>query len=418
MKRLPTILISLALSGCVSDVLQPPKPDTSDPTATLEARYVTAPPNKLNASYWKSADYLPLNPVNQVTSQVPAADGLFNMSGTYGGTLTFNEGDNPQVKLKAAYTDDSLYVLISWMDTLYNVSQSNWLYDGPTDPNKGGSTAGWTSQRADDNIILSFDMGSTNRDVWNWSLALSEPLGYAIDMIDNGSGPVVDAGNKSYVRNAVSDNRGGPQYVWDGTSQNLTRKFGRQTLLDPGFYLLNKTTFSGDIAAGDTYYQAECGTVCHGTNGDGDTGAANPVGFALNKPGQFTSWTRAELDNFASDASQHEGATHYPATEAERQNLYDRLMGFSGIPGYYLQNPSGSNSDVFALSNVKVGNIETYNKGYQVLLVRALVTGQTDDLALDPAVGTYAFNMYLRDNDVLNQIGSVNQVLTFKPKGQ
>jgi len=417
MKRLPSILLCLYLSGCVSEVVEPPKPVTSEPTSTLEARYVSTPPNKLNASYWKTADYLPLSASNQVTGQVQAADGLFNMSGTYSGLSGFNKGKDPQIKLKAAYTDDSLYVLITWMDTLYNASQSNWLYNGPTDPNKAGSTTGWTSQRADDNLILSFDMGAGNRDLWNWSVALSEPLGHAIDMIDNGSGAVTDAGNKSYVRNAISDNRSGPQYAWDGTEQTLIRKYGGQTLLDPGYFLMNKSAFTGDIAAGDTYFLAECGSVCHGTNGDGDTGAANPVGIALNLPGQFTGWTRAELDNFASDAGQHEGATHYPPANSDRDNLYARLRGFSGIPGYYLQNPSGSTSDVFSLSNVKLANIEKYNKGYQVLLVRALTTGQTDDISFSPAQNTYTFNFYVRDNDAINQIGSTNQTLTFKPKG-
>ena len=418
MNRISTILLCVVMSGCTSDVISPPKPDTSNPTSTLEAKYTTTPPNKINASYWKTAEYLPLTPINLVTGQVSAADGLFNMSGTYSGLTSFNKGDDSKLTMKAAYTDDSLYVLISWMDTLYDASQSNWVYDGPTDPNKAGSATGWTSQRGDDNFSLSFDMGSSNRDVWNWSLALSEPLGYAEDMIDNGGGPLTDAGNKTYIRNAVGDNRSGPQFDWDGVEQKITRIYGGATILDPGFFLLNTKAFSGDIVAGNSYFLAECGSVCHGINGDGDTGAANPVGIALNKPGQFNRWTRASLDQFAADPTQHEGATHYPAGEADRSNLFARLRGFSGIPGYYLQNPSGSNSDIYALSNVKMGNIEKYNKGYTVLLVRALATNQTDDILLDPAQITYSFNFSIRDNDAINKIGSMNQILTFKPKGQ
>lgn len=419
MNRLSSILLCVVVSGCVTDVLEPPKPDTSNPTTTLEARYVTTIPNKLNAPYWKTAEYLPLAPANQVTGQVQAADGLFNMSGTFGGLMSFNTGKNPDIRLKAAYTDDSLYVLVTWMDTLFDASQGNWLYNGPTDPNKPGTTTGWTSQRADDNFLLSFDMGSSKRDIWNWSLALSEPLGYAIDMVDNGGGATADAGNKTYIRNAFSDNRGGPQQEWDGTEQKLNRRYGGQVLLDPGFFLMNKKAFTGDIVAGNTYYQVECGTICHGTNGDGDTGAANPVGIALNKPGQFNRWTQAELDNFASSPSQHaEGFTHYPSGTTDRTNLYARLRGFSGIPGYYLENPSGSNSDVFALSNAKMGNIEKYNKGYAVLIVRALNTNQADDIVFDPTQVTYSFNFSARDNDAINQIGSTNQTLTFKPKGQ
>ncbi len=418
MNRIPTILLCVILSGCTSDVISPPKPDKSNPTSTLEAKYTTTPPNKISASYWKTAEYLPLTPINEVTGQVPAADGLYNMSGTYNGVTSFNQGDDAKVTMKAAYTDDSLFVLITWMDTLYQASQSNWIYDGPTDPNKAGSTAGWTSQRGDDNFSISFDMGSGKRDVWNWSLALSEPLGYAIDMIDNGGGALPDAGNKTYIRNAVADNRSGPQSDWDGVEQKITRKYGGATILDPGFFLINRKTFSGNLVAGNTYYQAECGSVCHGSNGDGDTGAANPVGVALNKPGQFNRWTRASLDLFTADPAQHEGATHYPPAEADRSNLFARLRGFSGIPGYFLQDPSGSNSDIYALSNVKMGNIEKYNKGYTVLLIRALTTNQTDDIALDPAQIIYSFNFSVRDNDTINQIGSVNQILTFKPNGQ
>jgi hypothetical protein len=416
MNRIPTILLCVVMSGCLSDVIEPPRPDTSNPTATLEAKYVTTPPNKISATYWKTAEYLPLSASTQVSGQVPSADGLFNMSGTYNGTASFNKGKDAKISMKAAYTDDSVYVLITWMDTLFNASQSNWFYNGPTDPNKAGSTAGWTSQRADDNLILSFDMGSSKRDLWNWSLALSEPLGFAIDMIQDGVTATADAGNKTYVRNAVSDNRSGPMFDWDGTEQKITRKPAGATILDPGFYLLNKDNYTGDVALGETFYQAECGTVCHGTNGDGDTGAANPVGFALNKPGQFNRWTLVALNTFASDPGQHEGAVHYPVNATDRENLFARLRGFSGIPGYYLQNPSGSSSDIRSVSNVKLGNIETYNKGYQILLIRALNTSQADDIVLNPANATYNFNFSVRDNDMINQIGSTNQILTFKPK--
>lgn len=419
MNNLRTALLCLFLAGCTyyeRDPVKIPQPETSNPTTTLEATHVTTPPNKTSASYWKTADYLPLTEQNLITGQVQVADGLFNMSGTFAGLTSFNQGDDPDVRMQAAYTNDSLYILISWKDTLYHASNSNWIYDGPSDPNKPGSTAGWTSQRADDNFAIGFDMGGGKRDVWNWSMALSEPLGFAIDMVDNGAGPVADTGDKMFVRNAVSDNRSGPQYEWNDIQQELNRKKAGFTILDPGYYLLNKKAFSGDIVAGEVYYQAEC-APCHGPTGNGEgTPSGYETGIRLNKPGQFNRWTRQAMDDFAPNSDTHEGAVHYPAGEADRANLFARLRGFSGIPGYYLQNPTGSSSDIHAASNAVIANLPVYNKKYSVLLVRKLNTTQTDDIALDPSTITYSFNFAVRDNDLINQVGSNNQILTFKPK--
>ncbi|MEQ8302431.1 MAG: hypothetical protein RIB47_03485 [Cyclobacteriaceae bacterium] len=408
----------LAMMGCTyfeNEPLKIPAPEVPNSTATLEANLVTAIPNKISAKYWTTADYLEVEAQNQVTSQVPTSDGLYNVSGTFDGLAGFNKGKAPGIELRAAYTADSLYLLISWKDTTYNASRANWLFNGPDDPKKAGATAGWTSQRSDDVLNLSFDMGGGKRDVWEWSLALSEPLGFAIDMIDNGTGPTTDIGNKTYVRNnAGSDNRSGPMYDWDGVQQELQRKPGGFTILDPGYYLLNKKLFTGSPINGDAIFQLEC-APCHGPTGDGE-GSVNPSGVALNKPGQFNRVTRQSLDDFLPDGGQHEGSTHYPATETDRQDLFARLRGFSGIPGYYLENPNGSLSDVRAVSNVQLAKIDGLNsKGYSILLVRALNTGNGDDLIFDPSKMTYDFDIFLGDNDDLNRIGLLNQQLTFKP---
>ncbi|MEO5603756.1 MAG: c-type cytochrome [Cyclobacteriaceae bacterium] len=420
MKRIGFFIIGIVLVGCTyfeNDPIKFPQPDVPDPTTTLEAApYVTTRPNKITSSYWKTADYLVINPQNLVTSQVPADDGLFNVSGLFNGLSDFNQGKNPFITMKAAYDNDSIYILISWKDTLFNASKTNWLFDGPIDPNKSGLTTGWTSQRSEDAFIFSFDMADGKKDVWNWSLALSEPLGYAIDMIENSSVLTNDLGDKSYVRNnSGSTNRSGPMYDWDGTQQELQRVPGGFTILDPGYYLLNKKEFTGDILKGDLYFQAECAT-CHGTTGNGD-GTVNPTGIRLNKPGQFNRWTRSALDAFATNGSTHEGAVHYPANETDRTDLFARLRGFSGIPGYYLQNPTGSSSDIRSISNVQLAKIDEYNtKGYSVLLIRKLNTGNTDDIDLNPDQMLYNFNFSVTHNDELNEIGITNQQLTFKPK--
>ncbi len=417
MNNLRTYLLCLLLTGCTyyeNEPVKPPVVEKSDPTTTLEAKHVTTPPNKITASYWKTADYLPLTAQNQVTGQVQAADGLFNMSGTFGGLTSYNSGKDPRVKMQAAYTTDSLYILVTWMDTLYNASNGNWIYDGPSDPNKAGSTTGWTSQRADDNFLISFDMGSSKRDIWNWSMALSEPLGYAIDMIDNGSGASTDAGNVTYVRNEATpgDNRSGPMYEWNEITQTLSRKPAGPTTLDPGFYLLNKRALTGDIVNGDVVYQTHC-AECHGIKADG-VPLGTESGPPLNSPGQFTKKTFSEFDTYVKSGS-HFGNGYYPAGATDQTNLFARMKGFSGIPGYYLQNPAGSSSDIRAMSNAVIANLPKYNKKYQVLLIRALNTNQSDDIILNPATVTYSFNFSVRDNDLINRVGSNNQTLTFKP---
>lgn len=419
MNKFRFLIIGIGLAGCTyyqNETIQIPKPVVSKPTSTLEASHVASSPNKVSSTYWKTANYLPVAAQDLVTKQVPADDGLFNVSGIYNGLVDFNKGKNSSITMKAAYTDDSLYVLISWRDTVYDASKANWIYNGAADPRKPGSTSGWTSQRSDDSFTLSFDMGSSRRDIWNWSLALSEPLGYAIDMMNTSGTVTNDSGNKTYVRNSVDGtNRGGPMYDWDGNQQSVSRKPAGYTILDPGYYLINKKTFTGDPVAGDAYFQLQC-KLCHGSNGDGNTNAVNPVGIALNKQGQFNRWTRVALDAFATSAD-HEGAVHYPSTETDRANLFARLRGFSGIPGYYLQNPNGSNSDVHSVSNVQLAKIDGYNsKGYSVLLIRALNTGNADDIVFNPTVGQYSFNVSVGDNDDLNRIGLNNQMLTFKPK--
>ncbi len=419
MKRIVFYIIGLTLAGCTyyeNEPVKVPLPPVSTPTTTLEAYYVTTPPNKPSSGYWKTAKYLPINAQNQVTAQVPLDDGLFNVSGLYSGLSDFNQGKKPSLTVKAAYTSDSIYLLVSWRDTTFNVSKGNWLFNGASDPKKPGSTLGWTSQRSEDAFALSFDMSGGKRDVWKWSFSLSEPLGYAIDMNENGGVISEDAGNKSYVRNnAGSTNRSGPQYDWDGTEQKIKRSPGGSTILDPAYYLLNKKQFSGDVIKGEAYFQKEC-ALCHGIIGDGN-GTVNPVGVALNKPGQFNRWTRPSLDDFASNPSTHEGAVHYPPAETDRTNLFARLRGFSGIPGYYLQNPSGSISDVRSLSSGQIAKIDDYNtKGYSVLLIRKLNTGNADDVVLNPDQGIFNFNFSITNNDELNKIGLNNQQLTFKPK--
>jgi mono/diheme cytochrome c family protein len=413
-----TLVLCLALTSCTyyqNEAIKLPQPKVSKPTATLEAEYTSTAPNSLSAAYWKTANYLPITTQNLITGQIPADDGLYNVSGTLNGVSSFNQGKDPKATLKAAYDDNNLYILVSWKDTTFNVSSASWVYNGPADPNKSGSTSGWTSQRSDDKMTLSFDMGSSKRDVWSWSLALSEPLGCAIDMMDNNGSVTNDAGNKSYVRNAAgTDDRSGPQYQWDEVEQQLARTPGGTTILDPGYYLLTKKNFVGDAGIGNVIFQNNCAR-CHGVNADGN--GVDEQAAAFNVPAKMSRYTRASFVSFAS-SSQHDGSTDFSTlSSTDIDNLFARLRGYAGVPGYYLQNPTGSNSDVHALSNVLLAKIDGNNtKGYSVLLVRALSTGNSDDIVFNSSIGQYAFNISFSDNDDVNKIGELNNQLTFKPK--
>jgi hypothetical protein len=418
--RIVFLMLGIVWMRCTDYQNEPikiPKPKVSEPSATLEANYTTTPPNSISSTYWKTANYLPITAQNIVTGQVPPDDGLYNVNGTYNGLTNFNQGKNPKITLKAAYDDNNIYVLVSWRDTTYNMSNANWVFNGPADPNKSGSTSGWTSQRSDDRAILSFDMGSSKRDVWTWSLALSEPVGYAIDMIDNNGIVNSDAGAPSFARNiGGADDRSGPQYQWDEVQQQLTRTPGGLTILDPGYFLFTKTNFVGNTLNGDAIFQNTC-APCHGTHADGN--GVNEQAAALNAPGFMNRFTKSAFVTFAS-ASSHDGSVDFlTLTSAQIDDLFARLKGYSGVPGYYLQTPTGSNSDVHSLSNVLLAKIDGYNtKGYTVLLVRALNTGNVDDIVFNPSIGQYQFNISLSDNDNLNQIGESNNTLTFKPKQQ
>jgi len=408
------IFLGVWLGGCTYfENEPPPKPPVPKATNTLEAAYTTTLPNTLTSPYWKTSNYYNVTAQDQVTGMIPADDGLFNMSGTLNGTSDFNGGTAPDLVLKAAYDDNYLYILASWNDKTYNASNADWFFDGPTDPNKAGSTTGWTSQANDDNIIFDFPISGSNVDIWKWSLSLSEPLGFAIDMIDNGSGAVADAGDKTYIRNAIGDNRSGPKYDWDGIDNQLLNRQPNNvtTILDPAYYLLNTKTIVGDASAGAPVYLNSC-AHCHGDNAEGLDGPP------LNRRGKFM---RLSWDAFQATVTRtsHDGSSYYASlTEQERIDLYARLKGFSGVPGYILQNPTGSNSDISAISNVQLAAIDekTDNPGYQVLMIRSLNTGNADDISFDPAQSTYEFSVFLTNNDDLNKIGATNLTLTFKPK--
>ncbi|MDH5608552.1 MAG: hypothetical protein OEY56_03655 [Cyclobacteriaceae bacterium] len=409
------ILWGWILASCTYYEIPPlkiPEPPRSDETTDLIAEYVATAPGSTTHPYWNTADYVLVSFQNITTGQIPSDMEMLHSSGMLAGVTGFNNGQDGMLKIKAAYDDDFLYVLADWKDATLNPNFSSWLFMGPADPNMPSvDVSGWSGQKNDDNLMLAFHKDATTKDVWNWSLALSEPLGYAIDMYDDGSSIAPDAGDAMYVRNKAVT--GGPMYEWDGVQQEVTRETGGFTILDPAYYLLNKTAFVGDIVQGEALFQAKC-SICHGPQGDGN-GTEWITNIALNGEGALNRLSRSAFKSFASSAD-HSGASHFnEMTEPEKDDLIARIRGFSGVPGYFLSNPAGSVSDVFASSNVNLARIttRTANQGYTVLFKRALVTGKADDLDFDPTKGAYTFDVFVMDNDEINKIGETGLTLTF-----
>jgi len=110
-------------------------------------------------------------------------------------------------------------------------------------------------------------------------------------------------------------------------------------------------------------------------------------------------------------------------SSTEKEDVVAYLRGLSGVAGYYLNIPDGSNADVVVVSNVTPLQISDamlpvtnqHATKYQVLITRKLDTGNADDAKFDLTLQkTYKFGVALMDNDGMNHIGSIVETLTFK----
>lgn len=435
----------LVIPSCTDDYYVPypiPTPRIPVETDNLEASLVSSPLFSLDAKYWKEADYLTVSLTNLNTQGVYDADGLLNMTGTYNGLESFNDGNYPEVILKAAYDSMYLYFFLEWDDSDLDASRASWIWGGDPDPLKPDSTAGWTSQRNDDQISLVFEIESTSGqagtfanagcatvchngtmapetgsvDIWNWSTALSEPFGFAFDMYaDQDSGLVFDQGQISFERNVVPDgnNRSGPAFEWDGTTQEITRMDHSDAILDPGYFLTEKTPFTGDPVLGEAIYLDDrkgC-YKCHGIMGDGNGEIDAGPAFTNVRMNRFS---RENLISSASDAG-HTGQTYFnKIREDQRDDLLARIRGFAGVPGYYLSKPDSAHTDLHTTSNLLLARLETDHDKYRVIIKRKLNTGKENDVKFDLSVSnSYVFGLAIMDNDGKNHIGSLYETLIF-----
>lgn len=439
----------VVLVSCEKDyyyVIPPPK--TSHPSSTLEAVLVNTAPSTINSAYWRTADYLTINSTN-VSSNELYNDGLLNMTATFLGLNSFNKGTDPGLRLKAAYDNTNLYILAEWTDFTVDLSNSSWLWNGPPDTLKSDANLGWTSQRNSDRIALAFEINNASTtagvfsnvgcaaachsnagqmvmhpnsglvDIWNWNLATSAPLGYAEDMVANSDSLANDNGQKMFFRNINgSTSRSGPAFEWDGTSQTVTLSNGQSSILDPAFYILNKTTFTGNAQRGDSLYHTptppgDC-SYCHGSQGQGGSNAAINT-LSQNKK------SRAALISSMDDVGDM-FSYWAPLSPTDKNDIVAYLRGLSGVPGNCLTIPDGSNADIKTLNNLTPIQIKnamlpgTNNHTlYQVLFIRNLKTNNPDDAQFEPvAKSNYTFGIALMNNDGKNHIGSNKESLTFK----
>jgi mono/diheme cytochrome c family protein len=422
-----------------------PPPPGAHSTDSLEVVLVTTPPNKITSPYWGKANYLAVHTAD-VSKSMLYQYGWLNMTGTYNGLNSFSS-KSPSLTLKAAYDNDNLYILAEWLDTVADFSYGSWFYNGPTDPRKSDTATGWTKQKNCDRLAMAFEINSASGgagafssvgcaaschgsgssaamypsagsvDIWNWNTAHSAPLGYAEDMVANAGGLSSDAGNKMWAPN---DGANGPMYEWNGVAQNITLPNGSAAILDPAYYLMNTTSFTGNAHGGDTIFHkiyagnADACSTCHGEKGEGgDYGALNSVAFN----GKSRSTLITSMNN------QPEMATYFPKLDsAALVNVLAYIRGMAGVPGAVLSMPTGSNADITAISNVtpidiKNAYLPKTNKHvkYQVLITRKLKTNNADDVQFDLSKAkTYVFGIALMDNDAKNHIGSTKEVLIFK----
>lgn len=410
-------------------------------TNTLEAWQASTPPNKISSPFWKTANYFLVNP-KDISKGLLYGDGLLNMTGTFNGLTSFSD---PKLTLKAAYDNENIYILAEWNDPTVDISQGSWFYDGKKDPLKSAeSDTGWTSQKNNDKLAFAFEINSAGNgtetfaskgcvaachgtgsstvmspttgtvDLWSWNLATSAPLGYMHDMNANSTGMNFDAGTSFVARNnAGSTDRSGPAYEWDGTEQSVTLPNGTTSVLNPAFYLINKTPMPGSAISGkDVYYKhGDCANSdCHG----------DAQYFDAKK---YTGYTRAGL--MALMAGVGEMQNYWANLSAkEKDDIVTFIRSIAGVPGYVLSTPTTgkSNTDITVVTNVtpaQIANAKTdatnIHTKYQVLITRKLKTTYADDIQFDlSASRTYNFGVALMNNDGKNHIGSEKEVLTFK----
>lgn len=411
------LIILLITAGCEYEKIPAPiPPHVAAGTNYLKSVYTNTNSVSINSTVWKNADYFEVPLSDLETQNIDSEDGLLNSNGTYSGLKSFNNGDSIKLVLRSVYNDSNLFILAEWKDATLDASGREWLYNGPVDPRKSDDSSKWTKQRNDDKLTIKFNFPQGQEyssDVWMWSISKSEPLGYGIDMAEKNNMLINDPGIPMFAANG-NGNRVGPKYEFNGISQIITRSDSSKAQLDAGYFLYNKTEFTGDPENGFVLFKNNC-AECHGIKADGE----NEIGYdapALNRP-WFNATSRATIkENVINPTVHGDGYSHAKDIEDKLDDVIAWLRGQAGLPSNYIQKPSGSIADVTSVSDRLLGSILKDNKtGYKVLLKRKLKNSNTDDFQFNTLAGdTININISLSNNDSINYVGAINQKLIFK----
>lgn len=396
-------------------------------TPDLQAKKVA---NEADALSWLSGgDYrqVALNSDFPNGSKGQVYAGEYNMTGSKNGIAA-------TVVMRAAYTATDLYMQIEWQDATAtnDMNRRRFLFNGPNET--GGTVAGWSSQLNDDKFAIAFDIngaadgsgtfatkgctvgchGSMNpemgsMDVWHWKASRSNPMGYVNDQWADPAGRKNDGGDPIEVRNwkVSNDIASGPGNMWDSTSGNQVVTLPNQaegtTILDPNLFLLKTkgTPVLGNAVAGETLLNAKC-MGCH-----------SPIGNWKSKfAARGMNQTDLQMKTYMAGGTHPGAGSTAGMSQADWDNLAARMRGFTGVPGYVLQPPTGSNADLVVLNSKTV-----YNNGkYVVRLRRKLITNNVDDVQFDVnAQKDYVFGVAVMDKDGKNHAGSAVQHIKFQP---
>lgn len=382
------------LQGCEYDQL--PGPNTPRETVEVEAIYIkSASPVLSNSPKWNEANFTKVS-LSDLTTGQSYGEGYRNANGTINGISGLGGSEKVDLTLKAMYDDEYVYILALWNDSTLNVQYKNWLWEDK-----------WLRTGNTDQLIIKFEMGG-RKDVWQWSAAMSEPMGYAIDGIEEENGILHDEGDvtfESYDSESVK-----PSFEWNGESPIFTKPSGFPSILDPAYFIAGTTDYIGDPSTGSILFAENCG-ACHGNYGE--TGySIDDYGKSLD-PVNLNRWSRKTLDEFIRSEI-HDGRIVFATLDyIDKANLFGYMRGVGSIPGFLIQEPSGSAADVEAQTFLSLVKVNTMNSNYAVMFKRKLQTGMSDDIQFKPAMDRVKFDILISDNDDLNFVGALNKELLF-----
>lgn len=390
----PALLSGFLLLGCEYDQL--PGPNIPRETDAVEAIYIkSATPVLSNSPIWEEANFTKVSLSDLATGQ-SYGEGYRDANGTANGILGLGGSEKVGLTLKAIYDDEYIYILAQWNDSTLNVQFKSWFWDDK-----------WLRIGNTDQLILKFEWGN-KKDVWQWSAALSEPMGYAIDGVEEKNVLKHDEGDLTFE---FFDNEWSkPTYEWDGEPPIFNKPSGFPSILDPAFFMAGTSDFIGDPATGSVLFAENC-RACHGNYGE--TGySRDGYGESLN-PVILNRWRRKTLDEFIRSDT-HDGSIVFATLDyIDKANLFGYMRGVGSIPGFKIQEPSGSAADVEAQSFISLAKVKSDNESYMVMFKRKLQTGMSDDIQFNPAMDRVQFDILLSDNDDLNFVGALNQELIF-----